>query len=225
MIFTFKLAFKKLLSNKVIFILLIAGLSLSMLCALLIGLYVKHELSFDKFHVNNENIFRLLQVSDNKYKTCIFSANLLTDIKPHLPEIEKATRVESDEDVFIKINNDYYNVEKLIYAEPDFFDIFSFKTITGDYNQLSEPLTAFVSKKFADKYFRNESPVGKTFIFEYEYTFTIVGLYEDFPSNSHLQTDVIVSFESLKITNNYAFQYWYRYGTNIYFFLTEECKY
>lgn len=91
-----------------------------------------------------------------------------------------------------------FDEKGFLYADPDFLKIFTFPVISGNPdNDLKEPFTLFITREMANKYFGNEDPVGKTINADNQYVFTVRGVLENIPHNSHFDFDFLTSFETL----------------------------
>src|ERR1700712_263855 len=126
----FKTAFRNLVRNKVYFFINIAGLSLGLACAMLIMLYVKDEVSFDRFHKNVHDIYRIVSVSPQGEKmgsTGVLQGPRFTQ---HVPGIKSFVRVSNGHED-IKTGN-YVQSQDLLYVDSSFFSVFTFPLLAGD---------------------------------------------------------------------------------------------
>jgi putative ABC transport system permease protein len=187
----FKTAFRNLVKNKSYAFISIFGLALGMTVCILLLLYVKNELSYDRFNKNAANIYRLCQPQHpyNSPQT----AKLLAD---NLPEIKDYARILISGNDIIQYKDKRY-IEKenvLAYADASLFRIFSFKFKQGyPEKTLQQPFTMVISEKAARKYFGNENPVGKTLKLNNEFDYMITGVMENMPQNSHFRYDIIAT--------------------------------
>lgn len=177
------------------------GLSLGLAAFLLLVLFVKYEKSYDRFHARSDRIYRLrYERTDQdgravRFASCCPAAGLR--IRTDYPEVEKVARlvryraaVSFGEKAFIE--------ERLFFVEADFFSIFSFPFIDGDPRDgLRDSGRAFVSRSTARRYFGDEPPIGRTISLDRKLDFTIVGVFEDVPGNSHIKFDILLSYPDL----------------------------
>jgi putative ABC transport system permease protein len=186
------IAFRNLKKYKVFSFINIAGLSISLAVVLLIAAFAQMELSVDKFHANYERICKI------GFGTV--PAPIADIIKLNLPEIKKVTRVDSfsSTSVTIKYDNKVLTVKNLIYSEPDFFDIFSFKALEGNIKALSDPMTIVLTRTEAKRIFGNTSPIGKVVKMDNKFDLTVKAVIEDILQNSSIQFGGVISFSSLK---------------------------
>lgn len=176
----------------------IIGLTIGFVSFILISLFIKYEKNADKHNENYDRIYRIQMIKtidDTKWMQTPPALSLL--IKNRFNEIEKQAVVfPNNEGGYIYLPDGRLFRESMgLYAEQDFLSIFSFSFIYGDKdNALLDPTSMIISESLANKYFPGENPVGKMILREKKYPFTITGVYEDLPQNSHLLPDFIVSF-------------------------------
>lgn len=199
-----KIAFRNLLRNKTFSLINLLGLTLGMTVCLLIDQYVQFELSYDQFHQHADRIFR---IRNDRYKNglavqqgAVTYPAVSLALKRDFPEVEGFVRLApwiADHTVF-KYQDRVFREKKLLFAEKDFFTLFSFPLRQGDRaTVLAAPMTVVLSQSKARQYFGKEDPVGKTIIFEANKPFTVTGVFKDFPPNSHLQADMLASYVTL----------------------------
>ena len=202
-----KIICRHLLSNKLQSILNIAGLSVGISSFILILLYVNHELTFDRFHKNFNNVYKL--TLGNSFYTMAPFAVVLND---KLPEIEKIARIDfqmgGGKSPLLRVKKgnetETFQVNDIIYADSTFFDIFSFSVIQGDAKtSLTEPNSIVLTESTANKIFGNRNPVGQTIEFigtneNPRLKYTVSAIIKDVPANSSIKFNGIVSFSTLK---------------------------
>ncbi len=198
----FKVAARNLAKHKVFTAINITGLTLGLTFALLISLWVKEELSYNRFHAGGENIF---QVMTNLY----WSGNVPTTSKntpgpleqkleDDFPEIVRAVKLNGDhEELFTA--GEKVSKEKGAYASPDFFELFSFPLLAGDVKTaLSGPASIVISEDLAQKYFQTADAVGKTIRMNQDEEVTVTGVARNVPSNSTIRFDWIRPFAAFE---------------------------
>ena len=180
----------------------ISGLSLGISCAIMILLYVRYELSYDKYHKNYNNIYRIAHTRPGHtyMGSDIFLTNpgtLKEALVMNIPEIEYATKFDTRPSVF-EYNGQKVSEAGILFADPDFINVFSVDVVSGDLSAcLSEPFSLFVTRRTAERYFGGENPLGKVIEGDNKYSYTVKGIIENVPDNSHFQYDFITGFESL----------------------------
>lgn len=192
----------------------ILGLAIGMSCFMLIGLFVLDESSFDKFHEDYKNIYRITEVNYSEGGETKL-ANAFSAIGPALkndfPEFSSFVRIHVDEfTVGVDIQHEFQEAN-FAFADSSFWQVFDFRLIEGDPKEsLVNPFSLVLSQSAAQRHFGNESPLGKTLRVNGQYDFQVVGLMEDMPHNSHLQLDMIASFVSLRqLEGGWMFNSWY----------------
>ena len=199
-----KVLFRNSLRNKKTFLINILGLSIGLTCFFLIYVFVQHEFSYDKFHKNSDNIYRIVmkQPGNIYFGSDMFNVTpglLQPMLKEKFPEIINAARVRKNEHLVQNKQNSFIE-NRFLYVDPDFLKIFSFKVLAGDPNEiLKKPFTVVLSEKIAEKYFGNTDPLGKYIKLDTEDNYEITGIIEDAPDNSHIKYDFLASFSSQEI--------------------------
>jgi len=216
----FKIAFRNLSRHKLYSAINILGLAVGMAACILILLWVKNETSYDRFHSNADDLYRISQEWQSPDKPAEFDATTPVPLEPVLkerfPEIIKATRFDDGELTLIKYDEQVFQDDKVALADPDFFEMFSFPLIKGDIRTvLSDDFSVVVSEKMSSKYFGDENPLGKTINIDRQ-DFTITGVMKDLPQNSHMQFDCLCPFSSRpdclkEITDKWELSAYYTY--------------
>ena len=160
----FKIAWRNLLQNKTFSLINILGLALGMTCSLLIMLWLKDEIQRDKFHQNGSRLYRVMEnqfysgdISTYASTPGILAENIVKDI----PEIEIASQILWEEEPLFTVGNKF-DKEKGRFVQKDFLRMFSFKLANGDAATALANIDAVViSKNLAQKYFKDEDPIGK----------------------------------------------------------------
>jgi len=201
-----KLAFRNLTKRKGYSLLNIAGLAIGIACCVLIFQYVAYERSYDSFPEKADQIVRLRLDSYQQGKLAWKSATSYPAFGPTLkkdfPEVEDYCRLI---DANLLLSNEERNVkfneEKGYYADPSFLSMFNLQLIKGNpKTALDAPGKILLSEKTAKKYFGNDDPMGKRLVYrdpEYTTSFEVAGIFKEFPSNSHLIINHLVSYSSL----------------------------
>jgi len=177
----------------------IVGLTLGITVCLLIGLFIKYELSFDAYESKADRIYRVNQVwVDFGQKSFHFSTPfpLADQIRKDVTGVESVTKVHHPFKAIIEINpNRRFKEDRVMMTDPEFIDVFDVKTVEGNaYEALRRPYQAVLTETLAKKYFGNEHPIGKTFIFNDSFNITVGAIIKDFPGNTHLPASMLLSF-------------------------------
>ncbi len=196
-----KLFFRYFVKHKIYSIFSLSSLVIALTICLIISIYVDYEYSFDNFHQNKSNIYRVL-MSDTVYGgNCAQICHPITPLIKTIPDIKKSCVLSKTE---LLIGNDiqFFKAENVYYTEPSFFEIFSFKLINGAPQYLSEKGSVFISESIALKIFSTTNVIGKDIVIKNlsgkSNSLLIKGVFEDFPENSHIKANVLISFKNIE---------------------------
>lgn len=210
MIRNYVLLFLRNLSRQKLFsIINLLGLTVSISSAVLIYLYVRHEMSYDSFHNHAERIYRINQTfiwgenDNNQFSST--GPGVATALRAELPEAELLTSIHTPGNFIISYTNAkgevlVFEEDKILAADTNFFAMFSFPLIHGEPNHvLKQANTMVMSESTAKKYFGDENPVGKLVrlgTFDNQQTYEVTGIAKDTPDNSYIEFDVLLSMSS-----------------------------
>ncbi|NQT77419.1 MAG: ABC transporter permease [Bacteroidetes bacterium] len=187
----FKIAIAHLIKGKIYSLISISSLTIGLAVCILLLLYVSDELSYDRYHKKADNIYRLCQEVHPYQAPGV--ARLLAD---NLPEIKKYARILPRDNILVQFEDNKYKEDYVAWVDAELFEIFSFNFIQGNAeNSLQQPGTFVISEKTAHKYFGDENPIGKILKVGNEYDYTITGVIEDIPQNSHFTFDIFMTLE------------------------------
>jgi putative ABC transport system permease protein len=195
-----KIAIRQLRKQKMYATIKIGGFALGIAACLLIGLYVRDELSFDKSYPDKDRIYRVIGYYNNDGKTekgTSWPAPMGKSLKSDFPEVEISGRLMPNS-LFDKAgSNEVRRAEQVqntyeqgfTYADQEMLDILQLPMVYGKRGlALKEPLTMVISKRKADKYFPGKNPVGQVMYLNNDKTkpYRIGGVMENIPETSHL---------------------------------------
>ncbi len=222
-----KVTLRTLAKSKAYSFINISGLAIGLTCCLLITLYIRQELNFDRFHENADRIYRV--AVENTYPDRITNYSqtpvpLAPALRLDYPEIEKVSRVYFGFENLIEANDKRILEDDVIYADPDFFDIFTFAIVHGGaQGLLDEPSSIVLTQSAAQKYFGDENPLGKPVRLNNKYDFKVTGVVQDVPVISHFTFDFVISYKVLnEDLYGVALDQWGAYSDNYTFFLLPE---
>jgi putative ABC transport system permease protein len=197
-----QVAFRNLFKNKVSLIINIIGMSVSIMLAIHLTLFVINELSYDRFHKNRDRIFRIQSEfsfpgeNTNTYAIC--QGQLPLVVNGIVPEVETCVRIYYNQRITFEFNDKRFTNNHLICVDSTFFDVFSFKLLSGNPHQdLSVKGNLYISQSLALKVFGTSDAAGKV-VTTKNNTYNITGVFEDIPKNSHLQFDLITGLSEVK---------------------------
>ncbi|MEO6136011.1 MAG: ABC transporter permease, partial [Ginsengibacter sp.] len=220
----FKIAWRKIQKNKLYSFINILGLSTGLAACILIGLYVFNELSYDKFNTNSNRIARVTMEyggGGSSEQTAVTGNKVGPQLKRTFPQVESYVRTMKSSKVIANGAN-AFDEKNILYADADFFKVFSFKLLQGNASSaLSDPYTMVLTKSVAKKYFGNENPIGKTLRVDDIRDYAITGIVADPPINSQIQYDILLSFNSMGAAKE---EVWFNANYVTYLLLSESAQ-
>lgn len=192
-----KTAWRNLLNNKFYSAINIAGLTIGLAVGMLILIWVQDELSFDSFHKQTKDIYRLELWGGTGANRQIFQigvAPIGPFSKQQLPEVKDYVRLTGNYDYSLyKYHDKVFGEQSCTYADPSFFSVFDFHLIKGNPSKpFTDDNSVVITQKVADKFFGNADPIGKVMVADNKQNFTVSGVINDFPKNSSMQYDMIM---------------------------------
>jgi putative ABC transport system permease protein len=196
-----KTAFRNLLKNKGFTAINVLGLALGLATCLLIVFYVFDELSFDRYNVNLEHIYRLnnnIKFGGNEGSYSESPAPTAAALKADFPEIEQVTRFRQRGGNLVKKGDHNIQEDMMVYADPTIFKIFTLPMVDGDpATALKETHSVVINEKMALKYFNTTRAVGKVLTFNDTALYKVTGVIKNIPKQSHFDFDFFISMSSL----------------------------
>ncbi|MFO7370056.1 MAG: ABC transporter permease [Bacteroidales bacterium] len=191
----FKVITRNLLRHKLFTGLNIIGLSIGLICVMVIALWIYNETNYDKFNENYDRIFQInFHSREGEFEMTGSPAPLAPVVEKNIAAVEYAARLRRMPAIAFKYGENMFYEENGLTADPQIFDIFSFKTIAGDPKRALNLLEGIVlTQSFAQRYFGSDNPIGKEIQIEGREYCTIMAVIEDVPSQSHIQFDFILS--------------------------------
>jgi putative ABC transport system permease protein len=194
-----KIAWRNIVRNKTFSAINIVGLSIGIAACILILQYVAFELSFDDFHKNKNQIYRVRQDRYNEGKLSTqWAAGTFAvgnSFKDAFSEVQDYVKLIRYRPTMMEYGERSLKVEKVYMAGSSFFNIFSYPLLSGDAKTaLTEPNTLVLSESVAKKFFGSENPVGKTILRNKKSAYKVTGVFKDMPANTHLKADILISY-------------------------------
>jgi putative ABC transport system permease protein len=203
--------FKK---NKLNTFLNIFGLGVGMACCLFVFTIINYEQSFDTFHSNAENIYRVTRHYHGDYgvnHNGIIPYPTGDAIVNGIPDFEDVIQIHGPVDEKISFDDAFGNFhifreDKVIYVEPAFFNAFDFKIIKGSGSKiLLEPNKAFITERIADKYFGRNNPIGRIITINQTEKIEIAGIVETPTDNTNHPFEIVISLPTLRARHSDIF--------------------
>ncbi|MDB4922256.1 ABC transporter permease [Mucilaginibacter sp.] len=192
-----KTAWRNLLKNKFYSVINIAGLTAGLAIGILILLWVQDELSFDSFHKQTRNIYRLELFGGTGASKQIWTVGVAPIgplVKQQLPDVKDAVRLTGNYNFSLyKFKDKVFGDENVTFADPSFFSVFDFPVVEGDASKpFKNDNSVVITKKTAEKFFGSENPIGKVIVADNKENFTVSAVINDFPKNSRFNFDMIM---------------------------------
>jgi putative ABC transport system permease protein len=182
----------------------ISGLIIGFVCVIFIAFWIKNELSYDRFHKNADNIYRVHRYfydangTENLHLPQV-APPIGPLLKDWLPEVENIARV-SHTGMLFALNHQRIVETDVCFAEPDILKIFTFDGLPENGNLIDEPLTAVISENIAQKYFGGKDAVGNNLEFFDDFgksnNLKVTGVFKNWGENSHFHPEVFISFST-----------------------------
>lgn len=194
-----KIAVRNLRKQKGYAFINVFGLAAGLACCLLILLFVRDELSYDRYHENADQVFRVARAWYDEAGTptlqfAHISPPIGPTLKEEMPEIAHAVRLFRTGSL-VSYKEHHFHEQRFYFAEEDIFQLFTMPFIKGDpVTALVEPYTVVLTTSMASKYFGEDDPIGETIRFDDSWDLRVTGIIADAPDNTHFHYDFLASF-------------------------------
>jgi putative ABC transport system permease protein len=222
-----KVVLRKLRREKLYAFINLAGLSLAVACCLILALYLRSELTYDRHFEGHENIYRIVEEFENRGQLDAFArtgATLGYLVKQDFEEVvDYVTFNPFSPPPMLRHDDQGFFWDTVFSVTPNVFDVFSHEIVYGDVEGFSERRGIAVSEKFARRYFGAENPVGKVITSDVRDPLTIALVFADLPENTHLKYDVLLPLPQAAETMGSIFQQRQQlWSTPVYTYLVME---
>lgn len=219
-----KIAFRNLWKHKGFSIINILGLAVGMTACFLIFMYVKFELSYDKFNKNFGQIYRLntdIKSPNEVLHWSSASAPMGPALQADYPEVKANTRIFATS-FLIESKNEKFQENNISFADPSIFKIFTLPFIAGDaVTALKQPFSVVLTETTAKKYFGSENALGKTLKLDSKHPATVTGVIKDVPLNSHFSFDMLISASTMEKLRLIDMKEWGNFSNYTYLLITD----
>lgn len=196
----FKLAARNLIRQKGFTVINIAGLAIGLATCLMITLFVKDELSYDRFNKNAARIYRIntdILINGTEFHDRVTPAALGPAMVGEFPGVENMVRLRHEGHILVKAKNETFSESGCFWADSTLFQVFTLPMVEGDpRTALSGPNSLVISESVARKYFKG-SALGKTLVINNTGLYKITGVIKDMPPQSHLHFRFIKAMSGL----------------------------
>ena len=207
------IATRNLIKNGFSSVIILLGLSIGLCSCLLIGMYIRNELNYDRFQVNGDRIFRVIMEyafdgSPESKKGNFTSMKVAPVLIRNFPEVQEAIRMDKYPTV-VRYQDKLLNEQNFYYADSSFFRVFSFPLLKGNPSTaLNAPHKVVITETTAKRYFGKEDPMGKIVNLDTDNApYRVTGVVADCPSNSQIKFDFLGSFISYNMKHEMS-TYW-----------------
>ena len=216
----FKTAWRSFRRNTTFSLLNTIGLSIGMACFLLIVLFVLNEISYDRYNVQADLIYRVddhIKFGDFVYNGAETPGVMGPSFTKEFPQIQRYTRLKENGGLIIRKGSDHIREDHVLYADSSLFKVFTLPMIAGDpENALKEPYSMVITESMAKKYFNNTDPIGKTLLVNDTVSYKITGVIKDIPQESHFTVDFLLPLSMLDQSRDNS---WFNANLNTYLLL------
>ncbi|MEX2235762.1 MAG: ABC transporter permease [Cyclobacteriaceae bacterium] len=193
-----KISFRTILKDKTYSLINITGLTIGITCSLFLLMYILHEVSYDRYHENAPNIYRVvsdIKETDNAFTWAVAQIPLGEELRDNYPEVKNVVRFFQTGRTLYKNDEKQFYEEEFFLADSTVFDMFTYKFIHGDQaTALDNSFSIVLTEKIAQKYFEDVSAaVGQSIQNQQGEEFKVTGIIEDVPLNSHFIFDALIS--------------------------------
>ena len=199
-----KTAFRNLSRYKFISFINLFGLTVGLTCCLLIGIYILHETSYDRYNSKADRTWRVTRSFNNKEGIVSLHLGAVAPpfgplLKNDFPDIQKVTRLLPTSNAPMRYEEKVFNEKDLFFADSNFFSIFDVSLLKGNpQTALTDPFSILLTPDVARKYFGDADPINKFIRMDNRYNFKVTGIFQPFPNPAHMHPQVLLSFNTLK---------------------------
>jgi len=221
-----KYSFRALSRQKSYVVINLVGLTLGLVCSLIIALFIMDELSYDQYNINKDRIYRVIlngKIGGQEVTVTSTAAPIGPTMANEFPEVESFLRLNGWGETTLKYGDKYFTERRFIEVDSGFFDFFSIPLIRGNKKTvLNEKRNIVLSQTTATKIFGDEDPVNKLIQVGNDTAFyRITGIMQDIPDNTHFYASVLGSFmtnhranDKLWLSNSFSTYVMLRPNTN-----------
>lgn len=195
----FRTTYRNILKNKAYSTINFVGLTCGLALALLIITYVRSELSYDKFHANIDNLYRIKYTAPNGLELASSPPPIAPKLKEYFPEVESAGRMFGrNVSVSLPGKTETFEERDVYFADSTIAKMMTFEYIRGSPSRaLVDESTLIITDEMAKKYFGDRDPLGETLIFSGRHSFKVTGVVKKFPDNSHIRFNMLAPYENM----------------------------
>jgi putative ABC transport system permease protein len=190
------IALRQLAAQKLYSAINILGLTVGLAAAIMVGLFVRHELSYDAYHPNADRVYRVSQTISPPGAVPFHDATVSSTVAPALQqdfdEIETTARLFQNLRTTIDVGERSYMESGVFAADDTFLRMFDFEWLEGDSSTAMRELNSVIlTESMSRKYFGAERALGRTIVIQRATPVTVTGVIRDLPDNTHMRFDLL----------------------------------
>ena len=197
----FKIAWRNIISNPLFSAINVIGLAIGLACCIMITMFVRYEISYDKHWDNADRIYRVTRdFLGNNLQLAAVAPPIAPLMKQDFAEVEDATRLLTPGGVTLSRDDIRIREEQLVIADPNVFEFFNLEFVSGNpETALARPTDIVLSERAVERYFGDEDPIGQTLNLMDQADVTVTAIIKDLPDNTHMQFELISSIEAIPL--------------------------
>ena len=212
-----KVTLRHLWRNKTYTLINVLGLSIGMTCAILLYLYVQDERSYDSYHRDKSQIYRVesdMKFGDKTYKLNIVPSPLAPTLQEKYTDIIQSARILDIDQAIVRLGKQRFYQNGVHYVDPSIFQVLTFKPIAGNTDRvLIKPNTTVINRTLATKLFRSpQQALGQVVFLNDSIPYTVEAVMENVPNNSHFKPEMLVSMSTHRKEAQQEFNSWDNFG-------------
>ncbi len=195
----FKTAYRNIIKYKAYSVINFIGLTCGLTLSLLIIVYVRSEIGYDKFHEKIDRLYRLSYTAPNGLKLASTPPPIAPVMKDHFADVEETARIYR-RNVSITRNgsDEVFEENGILFADSTITKLFTFNVVKGNFRHaLHNKFTVIINEEMAEKYFGKTNPIGESLMFSGRHQFKVIAVVKDFPEQSHIRFNMIVPYDNM----------------------------
>lgn len=196
----FKIALRNIIQQKIYSFINIAGLAIGLACFILVILYIRYEFNYESHHKKADEVYRVNVVQQHPngvFKLSHSMVPLGRALAEELPEIEDYARLYDARRTLVKYQDKRFYEDAMVFTDQGIFNLFTIPVVSGHMESaLTNKFSVVITESTAKKYFGEQNPVGQTLLIDNEISLVVTAIVKDFPKNTHISADFLVSFDT-----------------------------
>jgi len=195
----FKTAGRNILKYKAYSLINFIGLTCGIALALLIMVYVRNELGYDRYQQKADRLYRVSYEVPNGLKLAVTPPPMAPALKEYFPQVEETCRLYSRSvSVSRPEDKEAFEEQDILFADSSFQKMFTLEFVKGNpRHALGEKFTVLINEETARKYFGDKDPIGESLVFSGKLPFKVAGVVKNFPEQSHIRFSMLVPYDDM----------------------------